>query len=116
MFLENLVLKCRLVYWKLNVYQLYLLIIILYVVFVDFVIDVVVENGVCVFVRIFYDIVDDYSVVIIGGVSLLCIYFFKCYCQSNDFDDILLEFVCFWELFILRFVFCFVWYLLYGFM
>lgn len=65
-----------------------LLIIILYVVFVDFVIDVVVEKGVCVFVRIFYDIVDDYSVVIIGGVSLLCIYFFKWYCQSYDLDDI----------------------------
>lgn len=76
MFLVKLVLKCRLVYWKLNVYQLYLLIIILYVVFVDFVIDVVVENGVCVFVGIIYDIVDDYSVVIIGGVSLLYVYFF----------------------------------------
>lgn len=76
-------------YWKLNVYQPYLLITILYVVPVDFVTDAAAENGVCVSVRTLYDIADDHSVAIIGGASLLCTPLLKCYRQSNDFDDII---------------------------
>lgn len=102
-------------YWKLNVYQPYLFITILYVVPVDFVTDAAAENGVCVSVRTLYDIADDHSVAITGGASLLCTPLLKCYRQSNDFDDILLEFARFWESFTLRSAFCFVWYSLHGF-
>lgn len=101
-------------YWKLNVYQPYLLITILYVVPVDFVTDAAADNGVCVSVRTLYDIADDHSVAITGGASLLCTPLLKCYRQSYDFDDIKFEFARFWESFTLGSAFCFVWYSLMG--